>query len=139
MMRAAVLLGLALLAGAAPTGATQGSRPCGAALDYQVRLDRIGFSPGEIDGRFGRNTRAALRVFQEAAGLPATGSPNCATWQRLDARRDVPTLIEYRVGEQDMAGPFAERIPSDLVAQAALPALSYGSPLEGLAERFQFR
>jgi lipoprotein-anchoring transpeptidase ErfK/SrfK len=70
------------------------------------------------------------------AGLPATGSPDCATWQRLNARGDVPTLIEYHVGEQDLAGPFADQIPSDLVAQAALPALSYASPLEGLAERF---
>jgi peptidoglycan hydrolase-like protein with peptidoglycan-binding domain len=137
-MRAAVLLGLALLAATAlaRTPTTQGRRECGGALDYQVRLDRIGFSPGEIDGRFGRNTRAALRVFQQVAGLPATGSPDCATWQRLNARGDVPTLIEYHVGEQDLAGPFADQIPSDLAAQAALPALSYASPLEGIAERF---
>ena len=35
-----------------------------------------------------------------------------------------------------MAGPFAEAIPSDLMAQSKLKALAYTSPLEALAEKF---
>ena len=59
------------------------SRPPGLAL--QVALDRAGFSPGAIDGAPGRNTRAALQRFQEAKGLPASGTLDDATRQALPA------------------------------------------------------
>ena len=120
----------------APGSSLARSKACGSPLDYQVRLDRIGFSPGPIDGRLGRNTRAAIRAFQEASGLAVSGSPDCATWERLAARDDVRTLLEYRVSDEDLSGPFVDRIPADLIAQAELPSLSYTSPLEAVAERF---
>ena len=37
----------------------------------------------ELDGRFTAATEAALRAFQTARGLPATGSTDAATWQAL--------------------------------------------------------
>ncbi len=44
--------------------------------------------------------------------------------------------MEYTITPEDVAGPFAPDIPQDLVEQASLPALSYRTPLEGLAEKF---
>jgi lipoprotein-anchoring transpeptidase ErfK/SrfK len=91
-------------------------------LAMQVMLDRAGFSPGVLDGKPGSNTEKALRAYQSQNGDEATPSA-------------APT-IEYTITAADVAGPFVEEIPSDLVAQATLPALSYKSPLEQLAERF---
>ncbi len=39
-----------------------------------MRLDRAGFSTGEIDGRTGTNTRRALQVFAQARGLSGTAA-----------------------------------------------------------------
>jgi lipoprotein-anchoring transpeptidase ErfK/SrfK len=111
-----------------------GGTPCGDPLAFQVLLDREGFSSGEIDGKVGANTRRALTAFQETKRLPPTGAPDCATWEALGA--DRPVLVDYTISEDDAAGPFTERIPPDLVEQAALPALGYRSVLENLAERF---
>src|SRR5262249_21316981 len=44
------------------------------AIAYQAALDRAGFSPGLIDGVLGPKTTLALEEFQEARGLPASGT-----------------------------------------------------------------
>ena len=114
-------------------GTARAIKNCGNALAVQVRLDRRGFSPGEIDGRLGPNTRRALRAFQEANGLPPTGDADCETSDALGT--EEPTM-RYTLTAEDTAGPFAESIPPNLMDQARLPALGYRSPLERLAERF---
>jgi lipoprotein-anchoring transpeptidase ErfK/SrfK len=108
---------------------------CGSSLAFQVLLDRHAFSPGEIDGTIGPNAARALRAFQAANNLEPTGDPDCATWAALGGEGSAPTTT-YQVSEADVSGPFAERIPEDLVEQAKLPALSYRSAIERLGERF---
>jgi lipoprotein-anchoring transpeptidase ErfK/SrfK len=87
----------------------------------QVALDRAGFSSGVIDGREGKNTTRALEAYRKQNGADPQPS-------------DQP-LTTYQITEQDAAGPFA-RVPRDMMEQSTLPALSYESVAELVAERF---
>lgn len=54
-----------------------------AVTDLQNLLTNQGFNPGPIDGKFGPRTDAAVRAFQTARSLPATGIVDAATWAAL--------------------------------------------------------
>jgi lipoprotein-anchoring transpeptidase ErfK/SrfK len=109
---------------------------CSDPIAIQVLLDRQGFSPGEIDGTLGGNTQRAIAAFQSTHGLPSSGHADCATWQALAGNQAGETLASYTITADDVAGPFAENIPADLVKQADLPALSYRNAAERIAEKF---
>ena len=132
-------LGFAADAGAQPRKpAPPPSRqpgPAAAPFDIQVLLDRAGFSPGEIDGRAGRNTRMALRAFQEARKLSPTGQADDATLKALSFQPGK-TVTTYTIAPDDVAGPFVNDIPQDMMERAKLPSLGFTSPLEALGEKF---
>lgn len=65
-----------------PTGS---GYPAGSILDLQWRLKQAGANPSlAVDGDEGAATRAAIGVFQRAAGLAVTNDMNAATWTALD-------------------------------------------------------
>jgi lipoprotein-anchoring transpeptidase ErfK/SrfK len=105
-----------------------------AVLRAQVLLARAHFSCGEIDGHFGTNLERAITDYQAARGISQTGRADAATWKALDSD-PAPALVRVQVAPEDVAGPF-EQIPEDMMDKAKLPALSYSSPLEGIAEKY---
>jgi len=122
-----------LLAGLSGLHAETPARPT--YLRLQVLLDRAHFSPGEIDGVSGENTRKALRVFRAVHGLREVADFGPRTLRALEGKEPVPTLVSYTVTEDDVRGPFVT-IPNEMMEQANLPALGYQSALEALSEKF---
>lgn len=105
-------------------------------LTTQVLLDRLGFGPGVIDGRSGMSLANALKGFQSARGLTASGTLDPATTEALAAYADTPGTIEVALTNADLDGPFVGLIPKDPAAQAKLPAMGYSDAMEALTERY---
>ena len=108
-----------------------------AVLKAQILLDRTRFSPGVIDGKTGGNTTQAIAAFEAENGLPSDGQLDEQVFAKLTQLDNRPVLADYEISAQDVAGPFVASIPQgDYEAQSKLPALSFTSPLELLAEKF---
>jgi len=106
-------------------------------LYVQVLLDRSPFSPGILDGKWGKNTRKAVYWLQRTSALDPTGVVDSITFVRLVelAGRPESYVRTVQLTEEDVAGPFVE-IPQDVHAQAELECMCYGSALEQVAERY---
>jgi lipoprotein-anchoring transpeptidase ErfK/SrfK len=80
----------------------------------QVLLDRALFSPGMIDGRWGKNTAKAVYWLQKREGLPATARVDSATFARLAQLAEEPKELvrTHRLTEEDVKGPFVD-LPED--------------------------
>ena len=84
----------------------------------------------------GDNYRRAVRAFQQANSLPATGILHSDTWNTLISNALGPVLMPYTITDADLAGPFDKQISVDLKQMAEFRGLSYRSPLAELAEKF---
>lgn len=125
------LLFAPLIVGAAPS--TSIDLPV---LHVQVILDKLGFSPGVLDGKRGQSLTVALKGFQELRGLETTGKVDKPTLNALlpfQAWRAVKTVT---LNQGDVAGPYTNPMPEDAAEKAKLPGLYYRNALEQLAERF---
>ena len=115
--------------------AAQGDDQPRPVMQLQIVLDRLGFTPGVIDGKEGLSTRNAVLGFQEANGLPVTGGFDDQTKAALAKWSNIPATRIVTIPQGFAAGPFA-KLPDQPADQAALPGLGYESLDEKLAERF---
>ena len=105
-------------------------------LRAQVYLDRIHFSVGSLDGRWGRNSAITVWWYQRARGMETTGDVDEQTFRRLAAEAQyAPVVVPYTLTADDVKGPFRD-IPDDVYEKAKLPQLGYQSLREKLSERF---
>lgn len=104
-------------------------------MQLQVVLDRLGFTPGVVDGEIGSSTRNAISGFQEANDLDVTGNLDSKTRQLLSNWSNIPATRVVTIPAQFANEPFIA-IPEDPAQQAKLERLGYASLDEKLAERF---
>ncbi|HET7231070.1 MAG TPA: L,D-transpeptidase family protein [Longimicrobium sp.] len=106
-------------------------------LRVQILLDRALFSPGEMDGHYGKNTAKAVYFFQQTNNLPTTARVDSATFQALARAGGSPNdlITQHRLTADDVKGPFIQ-IPENVQAQAKLPCSCYNSLTEKLGETY---
>lgn len=110
----------------------------------QSKLAASGFNPGPLDGIQGNNTSAAIKAYQQQAGLPATGQLDSATldklsigisvdkavedWRPLPTQEDVVKLVSNPVNDSNY--PYRDYRPNapaanlDLAGAAVLAAMN---------------
>lgn len=105
-------------------------------MQIQVALERLGFSPGVIDGKTGQSLSLAIKGFQKANGLDETGKLDADTKTALTRSPMVAATRLVQIPADFAAGPFVPNLPKNAAEQAKLPALGYRNLMEALAERF---
>jgi len=104
-------------------------------MQAQVVLDRLGFTPGVVDGKMGMSTVNAIKGFQEARGLQITGELDQPTVQALTQWTHIPATRVVTVPPEFANDQFIE-IPKEREDQAKLDRMGYASLGEKIAERF---
>ncbi len=102
--------------------------------DIQRELARRGFYDGAVDGRYGPKTDAAIRDFEQAAGLKSGAEPNEALLRSIarsphKARQPAPAAVIRPPASLARPDPIGEMLtPSKRVVavQRALAEFGYG-------------
>jgi lipoprotein-anchoring transpeptidase ErfK/SrfK len=105
-------------------------------VKIEILLDRAHFSPGEIDGKPGENVTKALTAFAAAHGTNWNGHWTAELWQAVTNGAPDDLFTHYTITEDDVRGPFLQKLPRKMEAMKDLPGLYYTRPREELAERF---
>lgn len=105
-------------------------------MQLQIALERLGFSPGVIDGKTGQSLTLALKGFQNANDLEESGELDEATKAALERSSMVPATKLVKIPASFAEGPFVPDFPEDAADQAKLQSLGYRDLMEALAERF---
>jgi lipoprotein-anchoring transpeptidase ErfK/SrfK len=95
-------------------------------------LDRRHFSPGCLDGRWGRQSRQALAAWQTVNRLPPTGSPDPATRATLGDLQNL--LVDYPVDPVDYVN--LAPLPITWKEKSKVFSLGYETAQESIAEKF---
>jgi lipoprotein-anchoring transpeptidase ErfK/SrfK len=121
----------------AQTSTPTSQQPClppAAVRAIQIRLDRALFSPGGIDGRWGRKTSLALADWQTAHDLPPTGLPDPETLRLL--RADDPNAPDLYTTRTVTAADHAalRPYPATWLERSRADTLAYATIQEAVAE-----
>jgi len=66
--------------------------------EVQFILKAEGYDPGNTDGRMGKETRDAIKLFQETIGLKSTGYIDKITLTQLEDSRRAKEILESKKG-----------------------------------------
>jgi lipoprotein-anchoring transpeptidase ErfK/SrfK len=101
----------------------------------QILLDRLGASPGVIDGRIGDNVNKAIAAYRDLTG----GAMRSYDAEWIEAQLQATggdAFTSYEISPVDVAGRFVASVPTDYGEKAQMEHLSFTSVPEMLAERF---
>ncbi|EJF91701.1 L,D-transpeptidase [Bartonella tamiae] len=101
----------------------------------QILMHRIGASPGVIDGVAGGNFDKASAAAGEISGRFIDPNDQVALSNALE-RTGGPAFSQYHLTHNDIYQNYAASIPTDYAQKAQMPAMSYTSVREMLAEKF---
>ena len=104
-------------------------------MQAQVVLDRLGFTPGVVDGKMGMSTKNAISGYQEANDLQVTGELDEATRRKLAPYRNIAATRTVTL-PADIADMSFTKVPDSPEAQSKMKRLGYNDLIEKLGERF---
>ncbi len=95
------------------------------AVELQQILSQLGYAPGEADGILGASTRAAIRDYQRAKGLPTDGYPSVTLFEQL---KTAAAKLESNPSSNRSATGEGDPDTAQKTRSEKLPAVSNGRP-----------